>query len=160
MPAKIDMYYEADASENVMNRIFNPRTKKVIRGLRTNARRWRDDLAREAEQYRGQFGDDVKITIQVLSDGTIRGDTQNFVKIACDALATGLGFTSDHRFAVNVLPRTTRRSLERPIIQIILQNPGEEQTNDMPEVPQPRSGHRLQPQESNSQHAPLAADLY
>jgi hypothetical protein len=126
-PTKIDMYYERDASENVMNRLFNPRTGKITRGLRKNARFWRDHLIREVEKYKDQYGDDVVLTIQVLSDGSIRGDTQNFVKLACDAVAKGLGLPGDHRFTVRALPRDTRRTMDRPAIQITLQNPDEEQ---------------------------------
>jgi hypothetical protein len=133
-PTIIDMYYERDASENVMNRLFNPRTGKITRGLRKNARFWRDHLIREVEKYKDQYGDDVVLTIQVLSDGSVRGDSQNFVKLACDAVAKGLGLAGDHRFAVFVLPRTTIKTLERPHIQIKLQNPGEEQADDMPEL--------------------------
>lgn len=133
-PVKIEMYYEADASENVMNRLFNPRTRRVTRGLRRNAKFWRDHLIKELEQYRGQFGDDVQITLQVVSDGTVRGDSANFVKLATDAIAKGLGLSSDCRVDVHALPRTTVRKADHSSIHIVLKNPGEEQTDAMSEM--------------------------
>jgi hypothetical protein len=120
MNHRIQMYYDPDASENVMNRVFNPRTRKRGHGLRRGARAWRDALALETLALRGLYGLDVRVIIQVISDGKIRGDSQNFVKLTCDAVATGLGLPGDHKFSVTVLPRTRISDIDEPYIEITL----------------------------------------
>lgn len=120
MNHRIQMYYDPDASENVMNRVFNPQTRKRGHGLRRGARAWRDALALEILALRGLYGLDVRVIIQVISDGKIRGDSQNFVKLTCDAVATGLGLPGDHRFSVQVLPRERRADENAPYIEITL----------------------------------------
>jgi hypothetical protein len=123
---RIQMYYEPDASSNVMNRVYNPRTGRRGYGLRRGARLWRDTLAKETLRFRGRYGLDVGVIIQVISDGRIRGDSQNFVKLACDAIATGLGLPGDHKFSVTVLPRVRDPDIDAPYIEITLNDSEEE----------------------------------
>lgn len=113
--------YDARASENMMNRVWNPKTRRKGHGLTREARAWRDSLSLLIEPFAEIFGPTTRVSFQIVSNGKARGDTANFTKLGLDAIARGLHLPSDCRISCDALPRV-REDTEESYIRLILEN--------------------------------------
>lgn len=121
MKVTLKVPYDARASENAMNRVWNPRTRKRGHGLTREARAWRDGLVELVSPFRGVFGPTSTISFQIISNGKARGDTANFIKLGLDAIAKGLGWPSDCKIDTQALPRV-REDTEESYIRVMIED--------------------------------------
>lgn len=104
---QVVMYYNPNCSKNAY------KTRDGY--IKSDVRRWMDDLAWMIAAWSRSCGVEWKAPIKVLISGTFKDhrvpDTQNFVDVVADAIQEGLGI-NDREYSIETIPPSVDGEVE------------------------------------------------